>query len=319
MRNKRSSFVRGSAVLCALVGAIALTGCGKQVEVPTAHVGKVKTSQGFQDELKQPSTFRLPVNPMAPAHLVLTAVSDNMVEEPMTVFMPEDQLKLAFDVRGTFSISGAEERVNIIFDRLEAASTNDARIHQISFEKVYETYAQQIVRTTARHVITHYTIEHVLSNLDAVSQEIHAAVQAKLAETPIDATVLALANVDPPQVIIDAQEAAKKREIEIKEAEADKLVKLTEADAALEVARKQQEVDLVEAETQVLVNQKLAEGVTPAFVTQRMIKVMETLAASPNKVFIIDDEALKNPAMLMGITNNAFQPEPAATQQQEGK
>jgi hypothetical protein len=95
------------------------------------------------------------------------------------------------------------------------------------------------------------------------------------------------------------------------------MVKLTEAQAALEVAKKQQEVDLVEAETQARVNEVLAKGVTPAFVTQRMIKVLEELAKSPNKVFIVPDEVLGNPALMLGISQQALSTEPTEAQRKE--
>jgi hypothetical protein len=76
---------------------------------------------------------------------------------------------------------------------------------------------------------------------------------------------------------------------------------LKEAESRLEVAKKQQEIDLLEAETQVLVEKKLAESVSKAFVTQRALKVMEVMAKSNNKVFVIPNEALQNPSMMMGI------------------
>jgi hypothetical protein len=103
--------------------------------------------------------------------------------------------------------------------------------------------------------------------------------------------------------VVVAQESAKKREIAIKEAENEKQVSLKKAEAALEVAFKQQQVDLKEAETQVLVNLKLSEGVNDAFVTQRALKVLASLAENPNTVFFLPMEAMKNPSMMMGAFN----------------
>jgi hypothetical protein len=114
-----------------------------------------------------------------------------------------------------------------------------------------------------------------------------------------------MANVQPPKVVLISQEAKKKREIEIDQAEADKLVKLKEAEAALEVARRQQEVDLLEAETQVLVDKKLAEGVTEAFIWQRALKALDKLAERDNMI-ILPMEALRNPSILIGVTEEAM-------------
>lgn len=113
--------------------------------------------------------------------------------------------------------------------------------------------------------------------------------------------MLGLANVKPPDVIIKAQEAAAERTIAIEQAEADKLVSLKKAEAALEVARKQQEVELIEAETQVLVDKKLAEGVSDAWLRQRGLSVLEKLAAGDNKIIFLPTEALNNPGIMLGI------------------
>ena len=146
-----------------------------------------------------------------------------------------------------------------------------------------------------------HTIQQVLESREAISEKLQAAVRADLENTPITVTVFGLADVQPPTVIINAQEAAKKREIEIQQAEADKLVKLTEAEAALAVAKKQQEVDLTEAETQVLVNQKLAEGVTNAFVTQRALKrARDRWPPATTKSFWSPMRRLSNPAVADG-------------------
>ena len=301
--------MHGRVLLGVLLAALLLGvgGCGELVEVPPAHVGKVLTKAGYQQGLKSPSRFRLPYDFMNPPKLVLAEVSDHGIKESMKVFMPSDKLNLTFDVRGTFAISADEKKIEHIFDRLvpEHGGPHDT-VRRIGFKQVYVTYAQQVVRKRSREVVAAYTIQQVLESREAISEKLLVALREDLSDTPISVTVFGLAEVQPPTVIINAQEAAKKREIEIQQAEADKLVKLTEAEAALAVAKKQQEVDLTEAETQVLVNKKLAEGVTEAFVTQRALKVLEAMAQSNNKVFVIPNEALANPAVLLGVSNQAF-------------
>lgn len=135
-----------------------------------------------------------------------------------------------------------------------------------------------------------------MNNRDTVAQELTTTIIDRLKGTPISVKRLGLANVQPPDVITEAREAAKKREIEIQQVE-----------AALEIAKKQQEVDLKEAETQVLVNKKLAQGVNGAFVTQRWLKVMENLSKNPEgKGIIMPSEAISNPSIMMGVNNRAL-------------
>lgn len=115
-----------------------------------------------------------------------------------------------------------------------------------------------------------------------------------------------LSDIQPPEVIVNAQEMAKEREVAIETAEAQKQVQLKEAEAQLEVARKQQEIDLVEAETQVLVEQKISEAVNEAFVTQRALKILDKMAENNNKTFVLPMEAFKKPELLMGVYSEAF-------------
>lgn len=293
-------------VVCLLgFATISLTGCGDTVEVPPAHVAKKSTPSGLEKGIIPPCKMRLSKMCLTCDSLVLAEASDYGVKETTEIFMPKDKLNLVLDTRGIFSISAEEKNVEKIFSRITAQPTNNARVSLISMQKVYDTYGAPVVREAVRTVITKYSIMEVMGNRNAISQELAKLVRERLKNTPITVIRFGLADAQPPKMIIEAQEAATKREIEIRQTEADKMVKLKEAEADLEVARKQQEVDLVEAETQVLVAKKLAEGVSPAWITQRSIKALEKLE-NGNHVILLPTEVYQNPAMMVGIMTKAF-------------
>jgi regulator of protease activity HflC (stomatin/prohibitin superfamily) len=283
-----------------------LGGCGSRVEVPPAHIGKVLTKEGFQDGIIQPSSLRLPWDRIYPPKLTLVETSDNPIEEKkMQVFIPQDKLNLTVDIRGVYTISSKEENVNKIFDKVKLKEEG-GRIMSVSAPQVYKIYAEQVIRASARTVLTQYDITHIMENRESISNELFENIQTKLKDSPISISRMEFADIQPPQVIVSAQEKAKEREIEIQKAEADKQISLARAEADLEVARKQQEVDLLEAETQVLVNKKLAEGVTEAFVTQRGLKILEAMVRADNKVFFMPQEAFKDPAVMIPTLSDAY-------------
>jgi regulator of protease activity HflC (stomatin/prohibitin superfamily) len=216
--------------------------------------------------------------------------------------MPKDELNLTLEIRGIFTISSNERNVNKIFNRITPEKIAK-RISYISMNEVYKTYAQPIIRETTRSIISNYTIKEIMSNREEIGKQIEDSLVERLKDTPIVPVYVGMADIQPPDVIVLAQESAKKREIAIKEAENEKMVSLEKAKAAYEVAIKQQQVDLKEAETQVLVNKKLTEGVNEAFVTQRALKVLTALAENPNTVFFMPMEAMKNPNMILGALN----------------
>lgn len=280
-----------------------LSGCGTNVEVPPGHVGKKATPSGLSEKVIFPKKLRLSNLCLNCDDLVLAQVSDFSVKEKMTVFMPKDELNLTVDIRAVVQVSDDKQDINSVYNRLSPVETGQSRTKIIGMSKIYKTYGDPIIRETVRSELTKHSIAEVMSNRDLINQNMVKTVQNKLNKTPLTVVHFGLADIQPPKVILDAQEAAKRRQIEIKKAEAQKMIDLKKAEAALEVAKKQQQVDLKEAETQVLVNKKLAEGVSDAFVTQRSLKVMDQLSNSDNKVFFFTEDVLKNPATLFGALN----------------
>lgn len=287
-----------------LLMSVALTGCGEMVEIPPAHVGKMSTGAGLQEGTLPPSKIRINRGgcPFSACDgIILVETSDQAIKEEIVLFMPQDKLNLTVEIRGTISIAPAAAEA--VFSRITADPTGQEHVSLIKITKVYLAYAQPIIKEQVRQVVASYTIAEVMENRERISHEMAQKVSAALKGTPITVANFGFANVQPPQVIIDAEQSAKQREIAVKQAEADKLVALKQAEAALEVARKQQEVDLLEAETQVLVNKKLAEGVNNAFIAQRGLGVLEELAKSDNHLIIIPQEAFGNPTLLLGAMN----------------
>jgi hypothetical protein len=292
----------------ALIGS--LSGCiGETVEVPPAHRGKISTQSGLKDEVLSPSKVRLSNMCLVCDDLVLAEVSDYKAEESMKLFMPKDQLNLTVEVRGTLATSDAPEDLAMIFSRIPSQPYTK-RVSLIDSSVVYQTYAQQVIRERVRSVISEYTIAELMSNRDAISQEISDSVTEGLKGRPIKVLNFGLADLQPPAIIVTAEESRKKREIEIKEAEASKEIGLTKARANLEIATLQQAVDLKEAETQVLVEQKLRQGFSSAYVAQRGLAILEKIAESDNKVVLMPTEALTNPAMMIGMLQEAMTVEP---------
>lgn len=292
---------RSILFLFAALTTFMLVGCGDAVEVPPAYVGKLSTESGLQEGIISPSKLRLEGMCRVCDSLILAEASDFETKESMKIFMPKDQLNLSVDVRGVYSISAEQANVEKIFARIPAQKSNgSSRVSFIPMSKVYQTYAKQAIRNATRTVITRYQILQIMENREAIGIELAGVVRKALSSTPITITQFGLADIQPPKVVVDAQESRKKKEIEIEEAKADKRVRLTTAEGDLEVAKKQRQVDLQEAGTQVLVAKQLAKGVSAAWLKQRALKVLEKMTQSPNKVFFLPMEAMKNPALLLG-------------------
>lgn len=304
--------------LAVTLASVFLAACGPQVEVPTAHFGKRTDANGLRAEIIPPSKFRLERFCLVCDSLILLQAPDLGFKESMTIWMPKDDLNLTVDVRGIASIAPNENTINRVFSRIDADQKIDSRVSRISMDKVYMTYAYPVIRRVVRSTISNYSIGFIMEHKEEVSTELEKQVGIALKSTPVGISNFGLADVQPPELIVTAKAQAKEREIAIQKAEADKQVALRtaeankevalkRAEADYEVAQQQQRVDLKEAETQVLVNMKLSEGVNEAFVVQRSLKALEALSKNPEgKMIILPMEALRNPGMIMGITNQAM-------------
>ena len=157
------------AILCSLIGAFIITSCGERVEVPTAHVGKIKTASGLQKGLKYPSAFRLPYSFFVKNELVLVETSHFPVKESIKLFMPKDKLNLTFEVRGTMFIS--PEKSEELFDKMTAKPAG-GRVLVISSGKVYSTYGQQLIRSKVRSIVSRYSIPELMEQRETINTEL---------------------------------------------------------------------------------------------------------------------------------------------------
>lgn len=289
--------------------ALLLTACGPLVEIPSGHVAKIMTKNGLQEGIIKPSKLRLDaaLPGTKPNSIIIAQAADMAVLEQIEVFMPTDQLELTFDVRGLVKVSGDNANADKLFSGLVPQKVSN-REYSITMDQIYRTYAQNIIREVSRTVVTQegYTIDYILANRAKVGVELRDAVIKALAHTPITVIDFGFAKVNPPEVVIIAQEEKKKREIELLRIEAEKQIAVQKANSELEVEKIQQNVELVQAETQVLVDKKLAEGVSDAFVMQRALKVWYNISTNNNKVLIMPSEAFLNPALMIGAVNKSL-------------
>lgn len=269
-----------------------LTGCflGDKVEVPPANVGKILSKNGYKPDTIPPSKFRLEWCWAYCDKLVNLQVSDNQLKEPLKVFMPKDKLNIDVDIRGTFSIPSNKNTVNSIFDRVVPEDFKEGS--WITANKVYAVYGKQAVRGIVRSEITKYSIQEVLSNREVIGQNIHAAVTKKLKETntPLIISRFELADIQPPKVIVEAQEAAKEREIDIQKEEAQAQIELVKAERALEVAKANRLVEREKAEAIAEQNRIAAKSITPAVLAYKQLEtaqaIVEAAAKNGNTVFL---------------------------------
>lgn len=271
-----------------LAAFMGLSGCfwGEKVQVPPAWEGKVLGKNGYLPESYPPSTFRL-APCWAPGavcqELVLIDKSDQAVTETFTLFMPENQLNLTFDVRMTGSIQ--DGKTDAILNRVKPQTTQQG-LKYISFDSVYATYAQPIIRDSVRAVVAEFSIDEVISSRDAINAKIAERLKRDLAVTPIALKTVGLADAQYPKVIVERKEMAEQRRIDIEQEEARKQVELIKLQTELEKAKAERSIRREKAEAAAEENRIAATSITPEYLEYKKLEVLDNIAKNGSSVFV---------------------------------
>lgn len=222
-----------------------LSGCGQMVEVPPAHVGKIMTKDGYQPEEIGTSKFRLAPCWSYCDKLVLLDTSDRSTVESLSIFIPTDKLELAVDVRTTLSLNPTKTAA--LFGTISPVETGDKTL--IPWEKVYATYAQQIVQAEVREYLSNYSIGQIASSMEKVNNDLRSILSKAIASrTPFDVRYVGVTRVQYPKIITDAQENAAQRREQIQQEEAQLQISKVKLERELQEARLQRQIDFEKAQ-----------------------------------------------------------------------
>ena len=247
------------SIFAVLIAAMALTACGDRVEVPPAHVGKIMTKDGYQDNLIPTSKFRLDWCWFYCDRLVLLDVSDKAYQESMSIFIPEDKLNLGVTVRATLSVN--PKKTTELFNAISPESGEGAT-SVIANAQVYKTYASQIIQAEVREYLSQHSISQIASSNEKINADLGTRLgKAIEARTPFSVRHVGITNLQYPDIITKAQEAAAERREAIQQEEAQTQVSAARLERELREARLQRAIEKEKAETEAIAQSTLAASV----------------------------------------------------------
>lgn len=245
-----------------IAAAVVLTGCGQKVEVPPAHVGKVMTKNGYQEGTIGTSKFRLDPCWAYCDKLVVLDQSDKTKAEPLTILMPEDKLNIQVSVQSTLSVN--PKKVEALFNTIPPVTPEGSEVALIDWNTIYKTYAQQIIQSETREVLSKYTIAHLASNMETVTAQLRQHLTRTIEQrTPFTVRYVGLANIKYPDIITKAQEGAAKRREEIQTEEAQLQISKVKLERELQEARLTRQIEFEKAQTEAAAFKTQAASITP--------------------------------------------------------
>lgn len=250
-------------------------GCSWATVPPTAK-GKILTTAGYQTDILEPGKYTL----WGRDQLIILETNTNTYLEKVKVVLA-DKLTLNADVRFRGRIAGTDKVINSMFNDITPGEDNI-----VSFDEVYNIYGVMTVRNKTREIISKYTVEDVHKNYARLSKEIGQVLTIALKATPLEVSDVALGNIAYPEVVTNAIDAAKERELAIKK---------EQAQAAIELTRKKNERLLAEADYQIQItrakairdkNKIIGQGITKELLKLRALEVQEKMAENNAAVFM---------------------------------
>ena len=254
-----------------LLAVAALAACGQRVEIPPAHVGKIMTKDGYQENLIPTSKFRLPMCWVYCDRLVTMDISDKAYTENLSIFIPEDQLNLGVTVQATLSIN--PKKTEELFTSISPSETNEFQ-SRIENQNIYKTYASQIIQKEVREYLSKFSIGQIASSNERINSELSVKLSDVLASrTPFNVRFVGITGLKYPEIITKAQEAAAERREAIQQEEAQAKVTEVKLSAQLQEARLQRAIEKEKAETEALAQKVLAESVDPRVIRLRELEI----------------------------------------------
>ena len=258
-----------------VVGAVMMIGvlaaCGERVEVPPAHVGKIMGKDGYQDNLIPTSKFRLDKCWGYCDRLVTLDIADKAYKESLNIFIPTDQLNLGVVVQATLSIN--PKKTEELFKAISPKELTD-QLSIIENQRIYQTYASQIIQKEVREYLSQYSISQIASSNEKINSELSVKLQEVISDrTPFNVRFVGITGLQYPEIITKAQEAAAERREAIQQEEAQAKVTEVKMEAQLKEARLQRAIEKEKAETEALAQRTLADSVDSRVLALRALEI----------------------------------------------
>lgn len=265
-------------IVAAVIATIVLTvgGCGWSGVGPTER-GKVLSPSGYSPDIKESGRHFL----WFWQDMIKLDTSTQVADERIEDVVMSDRLMMDFTVQFRTRINGNDKVLNAMFSDIRPEDD------QITLGKVYHTYGKRTVQKVSRSILSQYTVNEVLTNYEAIGDELHKAVTQTLLEegSPLEVSNVVLGKPEPPQSIIAVIEAVEERREKEALEEANQAIEVVKRENAITLAELERQRKVIEAETLRDQNKIVAEGLSDALLEFRRLETLEKLGESGNTIF----------------------------------
>lgn len=223
--------VKVVGMLGLLVVMLALTGCFRQVQVPSGYVGKLLHPSGFDSKLLQPGQVNIGSASIVgkQSKLVILEATTITIQEQFRAreqsadgqdhrILTRDGVPVSVDMYVRIALPDDTDTLNSIFLLATPTPTDNPFISTISLQSIYYRFAEMDVRNRIRDIITRYAnFQELLTNYTEINRLVAlAAVDAFKASTiPLKLQDAQLSQVLPDPQVWDSEVKRKAAQAQI--------------------------------------------------------------------------------------------------------
>jgi|GEM_PF-4323291 len=252
-------------MLLVLVSMLLLMAVGCTEAVPPGYVGMVMQPSGLSGKALQPGRHDC----WGRDQMVLIETKEVAAEEEMSILCRDD-LNFKFDLIVKVRLRATDgDAIKELLNRQGANMQNG----MLTLEPIYNTYVNPAARSIARDTVSQYDTTGIRENRESIQKTITDKLKKALEGTPMELIAAYTSNFDYPDVITQAVEKKRKKQIEIQEEEARQAMKLLQAKNRQEIAEKEKQVRAAEAEAEAAYIAIVGRAITPEYLDRMRIQV----------------------------------------------
>jgi len=218
-----------------------------------------------------------------------------------------DDINMDVDTKAVLSFQVDKGSFEFIKEKVPAVRTPDGaevKGHELSLDKFYEMTVRDIIRSSARNIVSQYETDDIRPNRLKIEADLSADVRKRLTalKYPLNVSAVLVSNIDYPPVVIQQRNAIKNAELEDQRKAALAEAEMAEAQRRAGIETELAKVRMIRAQAQADENGILAKSLTPSYLSWRQMEVMENVSTEMakgenNVVFIMPYEAINQATM----------------------
>ena len=275
--------MRRTLIVLALLAT--LTACSERV--PPGYVGMVMQPEGLTGEVLGPGNHSC----YNRDRMILIPTVEIPTTESMDI-MCLDDLNLSFDLKMRSRLRATDaSAIKEVLNRQGAQIVWNGNVGTLPFEKLYTTYLRDPARSITRGLVSQYETTSVRENRATLQDALAESIVNVSVGTPVEVVMVATSNFDYPDVITDANEKRRAREIEIDEEKAKQAMELLRAQNRLKTAQALKAARVAEAEAEAAYVNIIGRALTSEYLQLRRIETDLALYSQAGNKTIVTGSA----------------------------